>query len=126
MNHTAKTWSTTPLLALASAGLPALCPPCVQAAASMSPEQAAHAAFPDADRFDARTLRVNSDQLRSLDAVAPVRQRGELRLIDAWDMRDAGREVVADADGTIELMLPVNTAQLYYLRGTVAATETAP
>ncbi|MBN9695860.1 MAG: FMN-binding protein [Zoogloea sp.] len=103
MNHTAKTWSTTPLLALASAGLPALCPPCVQAAASMSPEQAAHAAFPDADRFDARTLRLNSDQLRSLDAVAPVRQRGELRLIDAWaGSRLLGTLYIDDVIGKVE------------------------
>ena len=40
--------------------------------------QAARAAFPEADRFDARSIRLSPEQLRSLDAVAPVRQRGEL------------------------------------------------
>ncbi|KAB2970169.1 FMN-binding protein [Zoogloea sp.] len=103
MNNTAKAWTTTPLVALVSAGLPALCPPTVQAAPSMSPEQAAHAAFPEADRFDTRSLRLSSEQLHNLDAVAPVRQRGEVRLIDAWaGTRLIGTLYIDDVIGKVE------------------------
>lgn len=84
MSKSCDSWSTVSLVSLASAGLSALCPPTVEAAQYMSVEQAEKAAFPEADRFDARVLRLPPEQLHSLDAVASVRQRGEVRQIDAW------------------------------------------
>ena len=96
-------WTVTPLVALAGIGLPALHVPAARAAPAMSPDQAARAAFPEADRFDARSIRLSPEQLRSLDAVAPVRQRGELRQIDAWaGSRLLGTLYVDDVIGKVE------------------------
>lgn len=103
MKPRSSAWTTTSLVALASAGLPALFPPTVHAAPSMSPDQAARAAFPEADRFEARTLRLTLEQLRSLDAVAPVRQRGEIRQIEAWAGKQLlGTLYVDDVIGKVE------------------------
>lgn len=96
-------WTTVPLVAIAGAGLTAVAPPAAVAAQYMSVEQAQRAAFPDADRFDARVLRLTPDRLKALDAVAPVRQRGEIRRVDAWaGSRLLGTLYVDDVIGKVE------------------------
>ena len=96
-------WTTTSLVALASASVPALFPPPAQAAQYMSVEQAQKAAFPEADRFETRNLRLTPEQIKALDGVASVRQRGEIRRIDAWaGNKQLGTIYVDDVIGKIE------------------------
>ena len=96
-------WTTTSLVALTSAGVPALFPPAVHAAQYMSVEQAQKAAFPEADRFEARSLRLTPEQLKTLDGVASVRQRGEIRRIEAWaGNKLLGTLYVDDVIGKVE------------------------
>lgn len=103
MNPATHGWHTIPLVALGSVGVAALAIPSAQAASYMSVEQAQKAAFPDADRFDTQVLRLGADQLRALDAVAPVRQRGEIRRIDAFAGGKAlGTLYVDDVLGKVE------------------------
>lgn len=103
MSKSCDGWTTVSLVALASAGMAALCPPNAEAGQYLSIEQAEKAAFPDADRFEARILRLTPDQLRSLDAVAAVRQRGEVRQVDAWlGNKLLGTLYVDDVIGKVE------------------------
>lgn len=96
-------WTTVSLAAIAGAGLAAFAPPTAHAAQYLSIEQAQKAAFPEADRFDARSLRLTPEQLKGLDAVAPVRQRGEVRRIDAWaGSKLLGALYVDDVIGKVE------------------------
>ena len=99
-------WTTTSLVALASASVPALFPPPAQAAQYMSVEQAQKAAFPEADRFETRNLRLTPEQIKALDGVASVRQRGEIRRIDAWaGNKQLGTIYVDDVIGKVEVKL---------------------
>jgi len=103
MNKTPEGWTSLSLIALASAAPLALAPPTAQAASYLNVEQAQKAAFPDADRFDARVLRLTPEQAKILDAVATVRQRGEIRRIDAWaGARLLGTLYVDDVIGKVE------------------------
>lgn len=103
MSKSCDSWSTVSLISLASASLGALCPPSAEAAQYLSVEQAEKAAFPEADRFDAHLLRLTPEQLRSLDAIASVRQRGEVRQIEAWaGSKLLGTLYVDDVLGKVE------------------------
>jgi hypothetical protein len=103
MSKSCDGWTSVSLVSLASAGIAALCPPPAEAAQYMSIEQAERAAFPEADRFEARSLRLTPDQMRALDAVASVRQRGEIRQIDAWaGSKLVGTLYVDDVIGKVE------------------------
>lgn len=96
-------WQRVSLVALAAGGIAGLAVPAAQAASYMSVEQAQKAAFPDADRFDTRVLRLTAEQAKALDAVATVRQRGEIRRIDAWaGARLLGTLYVDDVLGKVE------------------------
>ncbi|MCK6373931.1 MAG: FMN-binding protein [Zoogloea sp.] len=96
-------WTTLPLVVIAGTGLAAFVPPTAHAAQYMGVEQAQKAAFPDADHFDVRNLRLTPEQIKNLDAVAPVRQRGEVRRIDAWaGNRLLGTLYVDDVIGKVE------------------------
>ncbi len=97
-------WITLPaslLIATGSAAL--LATPPAFAGQYLSVDQAQHALFPDADRFELRTTRLSPEQLKALDAVAPVRQRGEVRMIDAWQgTRLLGTVYIDDVIGKVE------------------------
>lgn len=97
-------WITLPaslLIATGSATL--LAAPAAFAGQYLSIDQAQHALFPEADRFELRSTRLSPEQLKSLDAVAPVRQRGEIRMIDAWQgSRLLGTVYVDDVIGKVE------------------------
>lgn len=96
-------WTSISLVALAATGVTAIAAPTAHASQFMSVEQAQKAAFPDADRFDAHTLRLTPEQLKSLDGVAPVRQRGEIRRIDAFaGSKLLGSLYVDDVIGKVE------------------------
>ena len=105
MSRSSDAWSSIPLASLAAA-LPAvapLTPPSAQAAQSLSIEPAQKTAFPEADRFEARVLRPTPEQQRALDALAPVRQRGEVRQIEAWaGTQRLGTLYVDDVIGKVE------------------------
>jgi hypothetical protein len=97
-------WITLPaslLIAVGSAGL--ALPITALAGQYMSVEQAQHSLFPDADRFDVRTIRLSPEQFKALDAVAAVRERGEIRLIEAWQgSKHLGTVYVDDVIGKVE------------------------
>lgn len=97
-------WPIVPAAVLtAAAGALALQAPCAVAAQYLSVEQAQKAAFPDADRFDLRPVHLTPEQLRALDGVAQVRQRGELRQILAYaGTRLLGTLYVDDVIGKVE------------------------
>lgn len=102
MSHTSNGWTTVSLLAVAGVAT-TLTPPTADAAQYMSIEQAQQAAFPEADRFEARTLRLTPEQLKALDTVATVRQRGEIRRIEAWaGNKQLGTLYVDDVIGKVE------------------------
>ena len=57
----------------------------------------------EADRFEQRSIRLTPEQLRTLDGVAPVRQRGEIRQVEAWaGNRLLGTLYVDDVLGKVE------------------------
>lgn len=104
MKHSRHEWPVVPASLLIAAGaLATVQAPHAIAAQYMSAEQAQKTAFPDADRFDVRPLRLTPEQLRTLDGVAPVRQRGELRQILAYaGPRLLGTLYVDDVIGKVE------------------------
>ncbi|WP_374495927.1 FMN-binding protein [Zoogloea sp.] len=103
MSDTCNGWTRFSLVAVAGATTSALLPPTVEAAQYMSVEQAQKAAFPEADRFEAQTLRLTPEQIKALDSVAAVRQRGEIRRIEAWAGNKAlGTLYVDDVIGKVE------------------------
>ncbi len=93
--------SATALAATAGATA-GFAPPAI-GAQYLSAEQAPKALFAEADRFDVRVLRLTPDQLKALDGLAPVRQRGEVRVIDAWaGNRRLGTVYIDDVIGKVE------------------------
>lgn len=99
----ADNWTSISLVALAATGAAMVAAPTAHAAQYMSVEQAQKAAFPDADRFDARSLRLTPEQLKTLDGVASVRERGEVRRIDAFaGSKPLGTLYVDDVIGKVE------------------------
>ena len=103
MSQSCNGWTTVSLFAVAAAATAALTPPTAEAAQYMSIEQAQKTAFPDADRFEAQTLRLTPEQLKALDSVASVRQRGEIRRIEAWaGNKQLGTLYVDDVIGKVE------------------------
>lgn len=102
MSQACNGWTTVSLLAVAGVAA-TLTPPLAEAAQYMSIDQAQKAAFPDADRFEAQTLRLTPEQLKALDTVASVRQRGEIRRIEAWaGTTQLGTLYVDDVIGKVE------------------------
>ena len=69
----------------------------------------------DGDAVEAAQAALGKTEVhfRWLRATEPLRR---LRLVNAWDGSDTGVEIVADEEGSIELTLPVNAAELYFLR----------
>lgn len=104
-NHSPRAWLTVPAasLLLATGSLAALAPQTAFAGQYLTLEQAQTALFAEADRFEPRTVRLTPEQLKTLDGIAPVRQRGEIRLIDAYQgSRYLGSLYIDDVIGKVE------------------------
>lgn len=100
-----RAWLTVPAtsLLLATGSLTALLPQTAFAGQYLTVEQAQTALFADADRFEPRTVRLTPEQLKTLDGIAQVRQRGELRVIDAFQgNRYLGTVYIDDVIGKVE------------------------
>jgi Na+-transporting NADH:ubiquinone oxidoreductase subunit NqrC len=101
----ARAWLTVPAasLLLATGSLAALAPQPAFAGQYLTIEQAQTALFAEADRFEPRTVRLTPEQLKTLDGVAQVRQRGELRVIEAYQgNRLLGTIYIDDVIGKVE------------------------